>query len=222
MCGRFTLRTPTETIVDMFEGLEIPEIQPSYNIAPTQTISAIRDTDGGIAFASLHWGLIPFWADEKKIGNRMINARCETVRDKPAFRSAFKRRRCLILADGFYEWQKTAEGKQPMYIQQKHNQPFCFAGLWELNKKIGDPIESCTIITTAANELMSTIHDRMPVILPKSKHDIWLDRAFEDYDVLQEMLQPYPDDDLIALPVSTKVNKPSYNAPDCIEPLLAG
>ncbi len=219
MCGRFTLRTPTETIADLFQDLEIPELTPRYNIAPTQTVSADRMTEGEKQFVALQWGLIPFWANDKKIGNRMINARSESVRDKPAYRAAFKKRRCLILADGFYEWKKTKQGKQPMYIHLKKHLPFCFAGLWEKNNKLDEPIESCTVITTNANPLLSDIHDRMPVILPSQYYDLWLDPEFKDYDRLADLLQPYPGKDLMAEPVSTKVNKPVYDEPDCIKPV---
>lgn len=220
MCGRFTLRTPTETIADLFAGLSVPEITPNYNIAPTQTVAAIRNDSQGKEFALLRWGLLPSWASDKKMGARMINARCETVREKPAFRAAFKRRRCLVLADGFYEWLKTSDGKQPMYITMKDDHLFAMAGLWEVNKKIEDQkIETCTVITTSANPLVASIHDRMPVILPENRYDIWLDTSFEDQDALQDLLEPFDADQMIARPVSKNVNKVSYNAPDCIEPI---
>lgn len=218
MCGRFTLRTPAETMADMFAGIEFPDVPPNYNVAPTQTVAAIRGTDDGDSFAWLRWGLVPFWADDAKIGNRLINARSETVRQKPAFRAAFKKRRCLVLADGFYEWKKIGRAKQPMYIGLRNRPVFAFAGLWESNDKSGDAIESCTIITTEANQFMSAIHDRMPVILPAVHHAAWLDPAFEDYDFLQQMLVPCDPDAMHAWPVSPQVNKPSYNRPDCIEP----
>ncbi len=219
MCGRFTLRTSAATIADLFADIPVMEIRPSYNIAPTQQIYAVRTVGDDRQFAEFHWGLIPFWAKEKKIGNRMINARSETVRDKPAFRNAFQRRRCLVLADGFYEWKKTPSGKQPMFIHMNDDRPFCFAGLWERNTKLDPDVESCAIITTNANSLMSEIHDRMPVILPPEKYDVWLDPEFEDYALLQSALEPYAGQDLEAIPVSTNVNKPSYNQPDCIQPL---
>ncbi len=219
MCGRFTLRTPTETIADLFAGIPFPDIPPSYNIAPTQMVAAVRSREQEPQFAWLKWGLLPFWARDARIGSRMINARCETIHEKPAFRAAFKKRRCLILADGFYEWKKTDEGKQPVYIHLRDDQPYCYAGLWEFNDKTGPPVETCTIVTTSPNELLETIHDRMPVILPRSQYDVWLNPQFEDLDYLQSLLQPYPADEMEAWPVSAQVNKPSFNRPECIEPV---
>ena len=226
MCGRFTLRTPTETIADIFSQLSVPEIPPSYNIAPTQNVAAIRScksTDNAQAsqeFAWLRWGLLPSWAKDKKMGARMINARSETVHEKPAFRSAFKKRRCLILADGFYEWLSTPDGKQPMYVTMHDDRPFCMAGLWETNKQIDDEkIESCTIITTSANPLMTPIHDRMPVILQEDRYNMWLDPAFEDREALQDLLAPFDDTQMAVRPVSRNVNKVSHNAADCIDPV---
>ena len=216
MCGRFTLRTPSETIASMFDGLEVPEIEPNYNVAPTHVIPAVRQVEGKTVFARLQWGLIPFWADDKKIGSRMINARGESVRDKPSFRDAFKKRRCLILADGFYEWQKTSTGKQPIYVHTRNDAPFCFAGLWERNSKINGTIESCTIITTDANPLMANFHDRMPVILHSDQYDTWLDAEFQDHDYLSGMLVPDTRHELVADLVSRNVNRVSYNQPDCI------
>ncbi len=219
MCGRFTLRTPTETIANLFGGIAIPPIPPSYNIAPTQNIATIRTHDDRQEFAWLHWGLIPFWADDRKIGSRMINARAETVREKPAFRAAFQKRRCLVLADGFYEWKATPDGKQPMYVTMRDDGPFCMAGLWESNRKLEEPVQSCTIITTDANPLMAPIHDRMPVILRRDAWKPWLDPHFEDADWLQKQLQPCDEAQMSVRPVSRNVNKVSYNQPDCIEPV---
>ncbi|MFO0898004.1 MAG: SOS response-associated peptidase [Pirellulales bacterium] len=162
MCGRFTLRqVPHEWV----KQLALPIFSPRYNIAPTQQVLAIRQREGIREAVELRWGLIPSWADDPKIGNRLINARAETVATKPAFRQAYKRRRCLILADGFYEWQKQGKTKQPYFIHRPDDQPFAFAGLWEWWKGNVLEIASCTIITTEANELMRPLHDRMPVIL---------------------------------------------------------
>ena len=218
MCGRFTLSTSAKTIADMFSGLQVPEIPPSYNIAPTHQVASIRNQTER-QFAWLHWGLLPSWAKQKKMAAKMINARCETVHEKPAYRSAFKKRRCLVLADGFYEWISTPDGKQPMYITLKNNLPFAMAGLWESNRKIDDqPIESCTVVTTNANSLMAPIHDRMPVILPDDLWEAWLDPAFEDTTALQKMLQPFDSDQLQATAVSKSANKVSNNSPECIKP----
>ncbi|MGI9517975.1 MAG: SOS response-associated peptidase [Pirellulaceae bacterium] len=219
MCGRFTLRTPTESIVDLFSGIDIPPLPPNYNVAPTQSVATIRNYHDQREFAWLHWGLIPFWATDRKIGSRMINARSETVREKPAFRAAFQKRRCLVLADGFYEWKATPDGKQPMYVTMRDDGPFCMAGLWESNRKLDEPVQSCTIITTDANPLMAPIHDRMPVILPRDAWESWLDPGFEDADWLEKQLQPCDSDQMSVRPVSRNVNKVAYNQPDCIEPV---
>lgn len=220
MCGRFTLRTPTESIANLFAGIEFPEIPPNYNVAPTHSVAAIRSQDGQSQFAWLRWGLLPSWARDKKMGARMINARSETVHEKPAYRSAFKKRRCLVLADGFYEWIKTPDGKQPMYITRKDDRPFSMAGLWESNRQVDDqPLESCTVCTTSANATMAPIHERMPVILDDANIDAWLDPDFRDTDVLRSMLAPCADDLLTARAVSRNMNKVAYNEPDCIEPV---
>ena len=225
MCGRFTLRTPTETIADLFSNLTLPEIEANYNVAPTNSVAAVRhpsskNGSGHQEFAWLRWGLLPSWAKEKKMGSRMINARCETVREKPAYRAAFKRRRCLVLADGFYEWINTPDGKQPMYITMKSDRPFAMAGLWEINKSLDEqPLETCTVITTSANSLVADIHDRMPVILPIDRYDMWLDPAFEDQDALQDLLEPFDESKMDARAVSKNVNKVGYNVADCINPI---
>jgi putative SOS response-associated peptidase YedK len=164
----------------------------------------------------LRWGLIPGWADDPKIGNRMINARAETVASKPAFRNAFKRRRCLVVTDGFYEWKKLVQGKQPHYIRMKDDRPFAFAGLWESWHRDGSQIESCTIITTEPNALMKSIHNRMPVILRPDDYDCWLDPEFQDGDALQRLLAPFSAHRMEAYPVSTLVNSPGNDVADCI------
>jgi putative SOS response-associated peptidase YedK len=165
MCGRYTLRISVDSLVEAFEIEEYPpSLNPSYNIAPTQEVAAVVEEDEKRKLEMLRWGLIPSWAKDPAIGNKMINARAETVSEKPSFRKAFKVRRCLILADGFYEWQKTDNGKQPYHIKMQDDSPFAFAGLWETWKN-GEEIRSCTIITTDANDLMGEIHHRMPVIL---------------------------------------------------------
>jgi putative SOS response-associated peptidase YedK len=219
MCGRFTLRTSANLVAEtfgLFEGLG--ELPPRYNIAPTQTVLAIRRTDASPAFCRLRWGLVPFWADDLKIGNRLLNARADSVADKPAFRAAFVRRRCLIPADGFYEWTAVGKRKQPFHFQMRGGQPFAFAGLWERWGKDESAVESCTIITTDANGTVRPIHDRMPVILPARDHARWLDPAVADKSVLLEMLRPYPESEMTARAVSERVNSPKNEGPECLEP----
>ncbi len=187
MCGRFTLRTPAETLSALFEDLRFPKLRPRYNIAPTQSILCVRqDPQGNCEPAMLRWGLVPFWSQDLKIGARMINARSETAATKPSFRAAFKSRRCLVLADGFFEWKKIGKEKQPYYITQVDDGPFCMAGLWESWKDkqsdsgLAAPVETCTILTTEANSMMAPLHDRMPVILDRDQYSFWLDSSFQD------------------------------------------
>lgn len=192
---------------------------PLFNIAPTQLLTAVRTNHAGThELCSLRWGLVPSWADDLAIGNRMINARAESVAAKPAYRRAFKTRRCLIAADGFYEWQKTGRQKQPYYIRLKSDRPFGFAGLWETWSKGDAPVESCSIITTNANELVMPIHDRMPVIIPPEAYELWLSPGNQEIEVLQSLLLPYPAAEMTAYPVGTRVNSPAYRGSDCIEP----
>ena len=221
MCGRFTLIRPDKVIAEQFQLPQMPSLSPRYNIAPTQPVAAVRQSkDGSQELALLHWGLIPFWAKDPGIGARMINARSETVAEKPAFRAAFRQRRCLVLADGFYEWQPQEGGKQPFYIHLRDSSPFAFAGLWEHWEKAGGTtIDSCAVLTTEPNELLRPIHNRMPVILPVQDYDLWLDPAAQKTEALQALLRPYPAPEMRAYPVSTWVNKPQNNSPQCIEPL---
>lgn len=221
MCGRFTLTQSAAAIAEAFDLDEIPRFVPGYNIAPTQPVPTIRASrDSRREFDYLYWGLIPSWSKDPTIGARMINARSETVTEKPSFRTAFKRRRCLIVADGFYEWQKLGSKKQPYYFQLADHQIFGFAGLWEhWHSPEGDEIQSCTILTTAANELMRSVHDRMPVILHPQDYDLWLDPTIQTDERLNFLLRPYPDDQMCAYPVSTKVNSPQNDSPECIVPL---
>jgi putative SOS response-associated peptidase YedK len=219
MCGRYTLRTPVDTLAEEFglTGL-LPEVPVRYNIAPTQEVASVLAEEDERHLEMLRWGLIPSWADDPAIGSRMINARSETAAEKPSFRGAFKKRRCLIAADGFYEWQKVNGGKQPYYIRMEDGSPFAFAGLWESWDKHGEEIRSCTILTTDANELVGEIHHRMPVILTPENYDFWLDPDMREAEPLLDLLRPYPDDVMEAYPVSRRVNKPSNDEPGCIEP----
>jgi putative SOS response-associated peptidase YedK len=218
MCGRYTLASPTERLAEEF-GVDASSIElaPNYNVAPTQTVAAVLGEGGQRRLEVLRWGLIPPWADDPGIGSRMINARSETAPGKPSFRRAFRERRCLIPADGFYEWQRTNGAKQPYYIHMEDGRPFAFAGLWESWSKGEGEIRTCTILTTGANALVGEVHDRMPVILAHDAYDVWLDPASER-DELTGLLAPYPEDEMEAYPVSRFVNSPSNNDPRCIEP----
>jgi putative SOS response-associated peptidase YedK len=199
-------------------GVELGlDIRPRYNVAPMQQVLAIRPRDGKRHAELLRWGLVPSWADDPKIGNRLINARADTVASKPSFRSAFKRGRCLVLADGFYEWKAAGKAKQPFFIRLKSDEPFAFAGLSEHWHRGEQTVDSCALITTEPNELMATIHDRMPVILRPDDYDAWLDPA-TDKDAAQVLLRPYPADEMTATPVSTLVNSPKNDVAACIEP----
>lgn len=221
MCGRFTLTTSAEDLARLFEiESYLTEITPSYNIAPSENIAAVmEDTeDGGRDLELLQWGLVPSWAKDQSIGSKMINARAETAHEKPSYRSAFKSRRCLILADGFYEWKKTPDGKQPHYIKMTDGSPFAFAGLWETWTGDGEELRTCTILTTEANDLMSSIHHRMPVILPRENHTAWLDPSFKEKDALRDMLVGYRSSEMEAYEVDRMVNRPTNDSPECIIP----
>jgi len=205
-----------------FPWLKVPEIiSPRYNIAPSQPIAVVPNT-GENKLDFFIWGLIPSWAKDPKIGNRLINARCETLAEKPSFRNAYKRRRCLIFADGFYEWVKQPgqNVKSPFYIQLESKEPFAFAGLWETwYSPDGSELKTATIITTEPNELVSRIHGRMPVILSKEDYQLWLDPGEKSKEDLGHLLKPYPSEEMIQFPVSRIVNSPAYDSPECIEPL---
>ena len=215
MCGRYTLIADIGDLAQRFEfdGTDF-RYDPGYNIAPTESVLTVRNVVGREGMF-MKWGLIPFWAKDPKIGARMINARAETVAEKPAFRNALKRRRCLVLSDGYYEWQKTPAGKRPFRIILKSGEPFAMAGLWETWKDPkGKAIPSCTIITTAANEYVAPIHHRMPVILPRESEEPWLDAGIEEAASLTQMLVPAPEGYLHAYEVSTMVNYASNNGPE--------
>ena len=222
MCGRFTLNKSGEAIASAFQLNEVPQLLPRYNIAPTQLVPTVLHTaeNSNRQFHQLRWGLIPSWAKDPQMGTRLINARAETVTEKPSFRSAFRQRRCLVIADGFYEWQRQERKKQPFYFQLQNGQPFAFAGLWERwRSPDGEEIQSCTILTTEANEILRPIHDRMPVILDSKDYDLWLDPEVQNTEPLQQLLRPYPSEAMTSYAVSTKVNNPANNTPECINSL---
>ncbi len=230
MCGRFTLASDAEALNQTFFDFAGPmDLSPRYNISPTQDVAVIVNTSTDTGESSetgqvefFHWGLIPSWAKDPKIGNRMINARSETLSEKPSFRNAYKRRRCLILADGYYEWKKIPGDKlkQPVYIRLKSQKPFALAGLWEVWQVDGmdEPLRSCTIITCSPNTLLEKIHHRMPVILPQDTYAEWLAPNQQSTKPLQPLLIPYPDEEMEAYPVSRFVNRPTNDSQECIEP----
>ena len=217
MCGRYTLSTPAGRLAEEFQLDSTVEIPPSYNVAPTQQVAAVIEDEGGRRLEMLRWGLVPSWADDPDIGAHMINARSETAPEKPSFRRAFRGRRCLIAADGFYEWKREDGGKQPYYFRMQDGRPFAFAGLWESWDKGGGELLTCAILTTRPNSVAKEIHDRMPVILPHDAYNAWLDPD-ADREELGELMIPYPGDDLETYPVSRFVNSPRNNDERCIEP----
>ena len=221
MCGRYFVTTPGHVLGEQFSIVTPPELVPRYNVAPTQSVAIVRaGGDRARELAQVTWGLIPAWSKERAIGHKLINARGETLADKPAFRDSYKRRRCLIPADGFFEWQKVADGKQPWVLRLKSGEPFALAGLWSRwrDRESGDEVDSCTIVTTAANEVVAPLHDRMPVIVPRDAYALWLDPAIGERARLDALLVPYAAEAMTAYPVSRRVNSPANDDPGCIEP----
>jgi putative SOS response-associated peptidase YedK len=220
MCARFTIRKPKTIPGELRpDVVEADLSRARYNVAPTQKIPVLFIRDHQRVLADFRWGLIPSWTDDPAIGNRLINARAETLADKPSFRRAFRSQRCLIPADGFYEWQATDKGRQPIYIQVQQGELFTLAGLYEIWQPQGrDPLRTCTIITTAPNDLIRPIHDRMPVILPAACRDSWLDPQLTDVIELSKMLQPFDAAKMNAYPVTRHVNSPANDDQRCIDP----
>ena len=223
MCGRFVGFRPIKDLMKYFPiDVATAEVTENFNVAPTQEILAIIRHDDKNHLEKLHWGFVPFWAKDTSIGSRMINARSETVATKPSFRTAFKNRRCLILADGFYEWTGKAGEKQPMFLTLANGKPFAFAGLWETWDNQGKepiPYRSATILTREASESMKSIHHRMPVILRPKAFDLWLDRKNQDVRLLQDLLQKQIYTRLKSVPVSKQVNSVKVNRPGNIKPV---
>ncbi|AHY48284.1 hypothetical protein RradSPS_3001 (plasmid) [Rubrobacter radiotolerans] len=219
MCGRYTLRTPPERLAQVF-GVEgpLPEWSgPSYNVAPSQRVLAVVGADGGRRFEHLRWGLAPAWSKDPSSGP--INARSETVAEKPSFRSAFRSRRALIPADGYYEWKRVGKGpKQPYLFTLAGGEPFAFAGLWERWGEGEEELRTAALLTTEPNAVAREVHDRMPVILPREAYDLWLDPDAEKEELLA-LLAPYPAREMEAYPVSTHVNSPKNNDPECVRPV---
>ena len=225
MCGRFTLSAPAEVISMCFD-IETDSFNylPAFNIAPTQNVLTVRNRGNSRQAQTMRWGLIPFWAKEAKMGNKMINARSETVIENKVFKTSFQKRRCLILADSFYEWVRVSKSKQPIRILLDSEKPFAFAGIWESWKDPNDPnsetVESCSIITTRANTLIQPIHDRMPVILPRELESDWLDLDNTDTGFLREIMIPFDPVLMKCYPVSQAVNSTKNEGKDLIEPII--
>jgi putative SOS response-associated peptidase YedK len=214
MCGRFSFYSPAEAAAALFEFEASTPTEPRYNIAPTQPIPVVRNArSGGREFVMLRWGLVPFWAKDASIGNRMINARAETLAEKPAYRNAYEKRRCLVLADGFYEWRKDAYGKTPYFISLASGQPFAFAGLWETwtDRATGEPLQTAAIVTTAASDFLRDLHDRMPVVLQPRDAGAWLSG---DPGILDAVTAAPPE--FQAWPVDRKVNNARTEGPELI------
>jgi putative SOS response-associated peptidase YedK len=223
MCGRYTITSSPEAIRALFGYQEQPNFPPRYNVAPTQPIPIVRWVEGKRHFALVRWGLLPSWVKDPKTFSLLINARGETAADKPAFRAAMKRRRCLIPADGFYEWKRTDASKQPYYVRAASGRALAFAGLWETwTGPNGEEVDTAVIVTTRANRVLAPIHDRMPVIVPPEGFDLWLDSDRVDAKTAAALIAPAPDDLLVAHKVSRSVNRTANDDPRLIEPLAAG
>ena len=223
MCGRYTISAPSDVVADLFE-LDPPPVEFSarFNVAPTQEAPVVRmsEQENRRTLKHLRWGLIPFWAKDRSLGDRMINARAETVAEKPAYRASFKRKRCLVVADGFYEWQATGGPKQPFLFRMSSGLPFAIAGLWDRwDKGEGDPLETFTILTTTPNDVVKPAHHRMPVILSSQHYERWLDPESDNRDRLTDLLVSFPATEMEGFPVSTYVNSPANEGPRCVEPL---
>jgi putative SOS response-associated peptidase YedK len=221
MCGRFTLRTPNQIIVEDFMLTAAPPQRLlRFNITPTQDVAVVREIGQDRVLSAMRWGLVPFWADDPSIGARMINARGETVAEKSSFRAAYKSRRCLIPTDGYYEWTKVPTGKQPYYFHMPDERPFAFAGLWESWDKGGlGPLETCTIITTSSNEQLREFHDRMPVILAQEHYSRWLSNEPVKPGEVDDLLVPLADGVIQVDRVSTRVNSVKNDDDSCIVPI---
>jgi putative SOS response-associated peptidase YedK len=218
MCGRYAQRTDPKRLAKEFKVAEVINAAPRYNIAPTQEVLAVRESSDGREMTLYKWGLVPSWAKDASIGAKLINARSETVTEKPSFREAFKRRRCIIPADGFYEWQRLEGRKQPFFFRMRDERPFGFAGLWERwEDEGGKVINSCAILTTEANEVLRPVHDRMPVILHPDDYGLWLGAEARELGLVKEMLRPYPAEEMVGYPVGSGVNSPRNQGAGLLE-----
>jgi putative SOS response-associated peptidase YedK len=220
MCGRFTLHTPESRIREAFnlEQTTPLGLKPRYNIAPSQQVPIVRDTDTGREMATARWGLVPHWSKEPKTRYSTINARIESVAEKPAYRTPFKRQRCLIPADGFFEWKVVNGQKIPHHIRMRDGDVFALAGLWDRWEGDGESLESCSIIVMPANEVMKPLHERMPTIIAPAHYDLWLDSRVTDKVELMSYLNSTPSSQLVTYPISPWVNSPKHDDARCIEP----
>ena len=222
MCGRFTRKEGFQYLAKQLGLKVLPSLSPRYNIAPSQLVACVRTNleSRQRECTELKWGLVPSWAKDPSIGNKLINARGETVAEKPAFRKAFKHQRCLVLADGYYEWKREGTIKQPYYIRFKDHRLFAFAGLWERwEKHEADPLETCTVITTVPNAVMEPIYHRMPVILASKDYADWLAPSLQTVEQVNTLLRPFPSEEMEAYPVSQLVNNPRNDRPECVVPI---
>jgi putative SOS response-associated peptidase YedK len=222
MCGRFVANIPAGLLKEIFNLQELPQLEPRFNVTPSQQVAVVRNQGDHNRLDLLKWGLVPGWSKDPGIGSHMINARCETLFEKPAFRHALKYRRCIIPSSGFYEWQISGElGKQPWFIRMADDTPMWMAGLWESWKAPdGSELESFAVVTTPANQLVAPIHERMPVILPPDSFNLWLSHNMHDPDLLQPLFQPFPHAGMTAWKVSDLVNNPHNDSPACIAPVM--
>lgn len=223
MCGRYTLRVTGERVAEHFDlpPAETAGLEPRYNVAPSQEVPAVGPREeGGRGLAAFRWGLVPRWAGEPSDLPDLINARSETVHEKPSFRDSFARRRCLLPADGFYEWKKGGGGSRPHFVRRRDDGLFAFAGLWDRwEGEDGGVVLSCTVLTTDPSDAVRPLHDRMPVIVETDDYDLWLDRTVRERGPLEEVMRPYDGDRLVHHPVSRRVNSPANDGPACVEPV---
>jgi putative SOS response-associated peptidase YedK len=222
VCGRFAQKSSEKKIKKQFKVEEVPPLVERYNVAPTQAVLAVREASDRREALFLKWGLVPRWAKDPAVGSWLINARAETVTEKPSFREAFVSRRCLVPLDGFYEWSRRGDSKRPFYFHMRDGEPFAVAGLWEMWEGDAAPLETCTLLTTEANELLADYHDRMPVILRPEDYDLWLDTGVKSAELLVPLLRPYAHQEMAAYAVSPAVNSPSNDSPQCIESFADG
>jgi putative SOS response-associated peptidase YedK len=217
MCGRFVANIPVDELKKIFALIETPQLTPRHNVAPTQLVAVVRNQGEDNRLDLLKWGLVPSWSKDLSFGSHLINARSETVAEKPTFRHALKYRRCIVPTSGFYEWDHSGGKKQPYYIQLADQSPMCLAGVWESWKSPdGSELETFAILTTSANKLVESIHDRMPVILYPDTFNLWLSHNMHDPDQLQPLYQPFPAEEMLAFKVPDLVNNPRFDSPACI------